>query len=406
MAKKKRRLKSWQRRRLRRIKMFISATFLLVLVIVGIILFKASLPYEKVDLCDYVTYEYSGYNNKGTVEATINETLLSGLMQRLVTSYDDANIHYTKCEPGDYNAFYNSLDVTVYAPQYLSNGSKFTYKVSYDTDLAKKIKLDVSSDTREVMVDGLVTAAVFSIDDLFEGISFSYEGISPSVKATMSNNTTNPYLQDIVFNIEGEQEFYSEGDIIRVRASFSEEECLEKHFVIDGEQTECFKDYVVTSTSRYVTSADKITKELLREAVAAANKSFTTASAKEFGVRVFIEAGLMPIYINKESTFEWVSYNPVSAYFKVANADIAGKAGNNYNILDLIYTANMTQADGKTANVECVVRFKDIIENDDGTLTYDFSNAAIIGCSHMDSRVKKTVIGNYESNHTITKLSF
>lgn len=406
MAKKKKRLKSWQRRRLRRIKLTISAAFVLVLVIVGIILFKASLPYEKVDLCDYVTYEYSGYNNKGTVQVSINETLASGLMQRLVSKYDEAKIHYTKCEPSDYNAFYNSLDVTAYAPQNLSNGSKYTYQVSYDRELAKKIKLDVKNYSREVMVDGLVTAAVFSIDDLFEGIKFTYEGISPSVVATMTNETSNPYFQNIEFNIEGEQEFYSEGDVIRVRASFSEEECLEKHFAIDGDVTECYKDYVVTSTSRYVTSADKITKDLLREAASSANYAFTTASAKEFGVRVFIEAGLMPVYINKDSTFEWVSYNPVSAYFKVANADIAGKSGNNYNILDIIYTANMTQADGKVANVECVVRFKDIIENDDGTLSYDFSNATIIGCSHMDSRVKKTVIGNYENNYTITKMTF
>ncbi|MDO4189881.1 MAG: hypothetical protein Q4D29_12930, partial [Lachnospiraceae bacterium] len=106
-----------------------------------------------------------------------------------------------------------------------------------------------------------------------------------------------------------------------------------------------------------------------------------------------------------KSTFEWVSYGPISAYLKVANSDIAGKNSNNYNDLDIIYTGTLTQADGQNVSVEAVVRFKDIVVNNDGTYTYDFSHPTISSCSHFDARIKKNVISNYEKNWSVEKIS-
>lgn len=404
-SRKKKKLKSWQRRRRHRMRLLLCAV--LFCVVVGVIIgtLKSLAPYEKVDLSDYATYIYSGYNTRGSVEVEINEQLASGLMQKLLKDYDDAFINFSKCDAEDYNAFYNSLSVTVNAPADLSNGSKFSYTVNYDKDLAKKIKLKVKKNTKEVMVNGLVTATVISYDTLFEGISFTYEGVSPGLTATMNNNTVNHYLEDVEFIIEGEQEQYAEGDVIRVKAVFDEKQCLEKHFVIDKAPEECYKDFVVESDSHYARSLDEISKELLDEAVSAANNAFTTKTANEYGVRVYFEANIAPVYVNKKSTFEWVKYGTISAYFKVANDEVAGKNSNNYNDLDVIYTATLTQADGRNVDVEAVVRFKDIIVNSDGTYTYDFSNPTISSCSHFDSRIKKNVVSNYEKNWSIERIS-
>lgn len=403
-ARRKKKLKSWQRRRRRKIQLMIR----IVLFFVGVIAFLATLkslaPYESVDLTDYATYTYSGYNTKGSVDVVINEQLTSILMQNLRKDYEEAPFNFVKCESEDYNMFYNSLSVTVNAPSDLSNGSKYYYTVNYDKDLAKKIKLKVKKDTKEVMVNGLVTAAVISYDSLFEGISFSFEGVSPKITAIMSNNTVNPYLSDVEFIIEGEQEQYTEGDVIRVKAMFDEAQCLEKHFVIDTPAADCYKEFIVESDSHYIRSAEELPKDIIDRAISAANNAFTTKTANEYGVRVYFEANIAPVYVNKKSTFEWVSYGPISAYLKVANAETAGKNSNNFNDLDIVYTATLTQADGKNVNVEAVVRFKDIIVNNDGTYTYDFSNPTISSCSHFDSRIKKNVITNYEKNWNIEKL--
>ena len=326
-------------------------------------------------------------------------------MQKLIKDHEKALFNFTKCEQEDFNAFYNSLSVTVNAPEGLSNGSKYTYTVGYNKELAKKIKLNVKNSTKEVMVSGLVTATVISYDTLFEGISFTFDGVSPTITAEMSNNTVNPYLSDVEFIIEGEKEHYADGDVIRVKALFDEALCLEKHFVIDRDISECYKDFIVEGESHYVNSASELSSDIIDRAVSAANSAFTSKTANEYGVRVYFEAGIAPVYVNKKSTFEWVNYGPLSAYLKVANPDIAGKNSNNYNDLDIIYSGTLTQADGKSVNVEAVVRFKDIIINNDGTYTYDFSNPTISSCSHYDSRIKKNVITNYEKNWSVEKIS-
>lgn len=404
-ARKKKKLKSWQRRRRKRVKLFFSLLFTVLVIVIAVIFAKSLFPYESVDLSDYVTYTYSGYNTKGSVDATINEELTSTLMQKLIKDHEKALFNFTKCEQEDFNAFYNSLSVTVNAPEGLSNGSKYTYTVGYNKELAKKIKLNVKNSTKEVMVSGLVTATVISYDTLFEGISFTFDGVSPTITAEMSNNTVNPYLSDVEFIIEGEKEHYADGDVIRVKALFDEALCLEKHFVIDRDISECYKDFIVEGESHYVNSASELSSDIIDRAVSAANSAFTSKTANEYGVRVYFEAGIAPVYVNKKSTFEWVSYGPLSAYFKVANPDIAGKNSNNYNDLDIIYSGTLTQADGKSVNVEAVVRFKDIIINNDGTYTYDFSNPTISSCSHYDSRIKKNVITNYEKNWSVEKIS-
>lgn len=405
MARKKKKLKSWQRRKRRRTRLFLSAVLFCVLLVVLIGFIKSLAPYEKVDLSDYALYSYSGYNTKGSVNVELNEELTSLLMQRLRKDYDDALINFSKCDSEDYNKFYNSLNIRVDSPQFLSNGSKFQYTVNYNKELAKKIKLNVKNDTKEVMVTGLPTATVISYDTVFEGISFAFEGVSPNMSATMTNNTTNPYLAEVEYVIENQQEMYAEGDVVRVRALFDEKTCLEKHFVIDTPLVDCYKDFVVQSNSHYIRSASELSRDMIDRAVSAANSAFTTKTANEFGVRVYFEAGISPVYVNKKSTFEWVSFAPISAYLKVANADIAGKNSHNYNDLDIVYSGVLTQADGQVVNVEAVVRFKDIILNNDGTYSYDFSNAKIASCSHYDARIKKNVISNYEKDWTVEKIS-
>lgn len=404
-SRNKKKLKSWQRRRRRRTRIILCAVLFCVGIFLFLTLLKAFAPYETADLSDYVTYSYSGYNTKGSVETQINEELASNLMQRLRKDYDESWINLKQCESEDYNSFYNSLSVAVDAPENLSNGSKFRYTVNYDKELAKKIKLKVSNNQKEVMVSGLVTAAVISYDALFDGISFSFSGISPTITATMTDNTTNPYLADVDFVILDEKETYSEGDVIRVRALFDEQQCLEKHFVIEKPLAECYKDFEVSANAHYIKSAAELPKEVINRAVSAANAAFTTKSANEYGVRVYFEANIAPVYVNKKSTFEWVSYGPISAYLKVAKEDVAGKNSNNYNDLDIIYSGVLTQADGSHVSVEAVVRFKDIVVNNDGTFTYDFSKPSICSCSHYDARIKKNVITNYEKNYTIEKLS-
>ncbi len=403
----KKRLTSWQKRRIRRIKLYIGIALAICVTILFVLLIKSLFSYTTVDLCDYCNITYGGYNNKGSVQIEFNDDATSTLMQTLKDKYQRALIKFNKCESEDYNAFYNSLSIAVDIPDNLSNGMKYTYTVNYDVKLAKKIKLGVKKNKREVTVAGLNSATVIKYDELFKDINVVFEGISPNVSARLENKSDNYFIKDMIFLIEDYKEKYSIGDEVKVRAYFTEEECLEKHCAIDRPSEECVKSYPVIADSEYIRDLSDLDDSLLEEAIESASKAFTNETAREFGVRVYIEAGLVPVYQstgNKMSTFEWKSYRLLSGYFKAVKSEIAGAQGTNYNILDLVFDCVMTQADGVTCNVETIVRYTDIIKNSDGTFEYDFSEPKIISSSHYDSRIKSTVLTSAEDDYNVEKI--
>ena len=134
----------------------------------------------------------------------------------------------------------------------------------------------------------------------------------------------------------------------------------------------------------------------------AGKKAFVDAN--EYGVRIFCEANLVPVYINQQATFRYLDPRIVAAYFKAVNPDEAGKLGNDYNELDLIYEVPITQADGVTCNCEAVVRFSDFVIKRDGSIDYDFSNPSIMSASHNNSSIHKNVVTRYEDTYSIEKL--
>ena len=403
---KKRKLTSWQKRRIRRIKIGLYTTLFCVILFCMISVILSLRPYESVDLTEYCTYEYGGYNHKGSVTVDLELDKISELMRSLKETYDKKFIHMYSVSAEDYNAFFNSLSVETNVPDNLSNGSVYTYQVNYDKELAKKIRLRVYEDRTSVTVTGLVTATVLKVDDLFKDLKISFEGVSPKITITLENKSESPFIKGIVFSIVDPKEYYSLNDIFYVRAYFSEAECLDKHFAVEKPSEDCIMNYEVLDVAHYVQSADDLPQEIVDEAVRAASKAFTKESAMEFGLRVFSEANIMYVTdSNKKYTFDWKSYGVLSGYFKVPNTEIAGNAGNSYNDLDIVFNCMMNQANGTECKAEAVVRFSNIQKLSDGTYDYDFSKPKIISVSHLDSRIKKNVITNYEGRYSIEKLS-
>lgn len=397
---------SWERRRRRRVRGVLYTMLFCVLAVVLFFLYWSILCYEVVDLSEYVTFEYSGYNHKGAVEVNIDQDRVSELIRNLKDTYDERLVHAFKCEDRDYNDFYNSLQVSTIVPDNLSNGSQFIYTVQYDEKLAKKIRLSVKNNKKTVTVSGLVTATVLKMDDIFRDVSVTFEGISPKITATLENRSEHPFIKNIVFNILEPKEFYSAGDEVKVRAYYSEAECIDKHFVIEVPTEECIRSYVVNGEGEYVQSASDLPQEIIDEAVSKAKQAFSVDAALEFGLRVYSEANLTYVIdpVTKKYTFRWDSYSPLSAYFKVPRSDIAGENGKTYNDLDIIFKFVMVQNGGQKCNGMAAVRFSNILKNADGTYSYDFSSPKIISATHYESRIKKNVITNYEKDYTVEKV--
>lgn len=401
---KKKRLTSWEKRQRRRIQIIIRVAFFLVICVAAAVVVKGFLPYETITLNEYFTVSYEGYNSKGSAVLTLNQTKLDEALEQVKEDYDAALFHTNECSDADYDNFEQSITASARNADNLSNGSRFSIVYQYDEKLAEKLKIRVSDKENEVTVAGLTTAAVLTKEDLFKDIEVKFTGISPNITMEIINNSTVPFIQNMVFNPAEFQEYYKAGDAVKIRAYFSDEECLKQHYAIDTPSEECVAEYTVEGTAAYVTQASALSQDIIKEAVAAGKKAFVNAN--EYGVRIFCEANLVPVYINKKATFEWLSPTLISAYFKSVKPEAAGQDGNHYNDLDLIYIAKITQADGVTCDAEAVVRFSNIIENTDGTYEYDFSAPKIISASYSNSSIVKNVIDKYESTHNIEKVDY
>ncbi|HOO27680.1 MAG TPA: hypothetical protein PLU43_04390 [Lachnospiraceae bacterium] len=401
---KKKRLTSWERRQRRRIQIIIRAILLCVLCVAVIIAVKIFLPYETLNLSECFDVSYSGYNTKGSAVLTLDETKLDEVLTKVKSDYDTALFHTKECSDTDYDSFAKSISAEVQDAENLSNGSKYTVSYQYDESLAKKLNIKVLSKSSDVTVAGLTTPVVLTMDDLFQDIEVEFTGTSPNITMEIVNNSTNSFIQSMVFNPEEYQEYYATGDVVEIRAYFSEEECLKQHYAIDTPSEECIKEYTVEGTDSYVSSASELSEELIEEAITAGKSAFVNAN--EYGVRIFCEANLVPVYINKKATFEWLTPSLISAYFKSVKSEAAGQDGNNYNDLDLIYFVRITQADGVTCDAEAVVRFSNIIIKSDGTYEYDFSDPKIISASHSNASIVKNVVDKYEDTYEIEKLDY
>ncbi len=390
-----------RRRRRRRIMILI---FALMFILCAFVVMRAmlSLPYASVDLADLAKCGYSGYNNDGIASVSVDEEAVDALLTKLKEEYDGSWFHTTKVDDADYAAFRQSLSFRLPVSTSLSNGDIVTVTGSCDSALAEKLKLEIKSSSGEKTVEGLPDVTRLTPDEVFADLDVSFSGISPMLEIAITNNSTHPLIQKMIFEIANPKEYYRQGDTVTLTARYSEEDSLETGYIVATPDGTCSKDFIAQSDSAYITDASELPKELVRKAVEAGKNAFTDAN--EYGVRIFCEANLVPVYINKKATFSYGSPGYVSAYFKTVFPEKAGQLGLSFNDLDIIYDVTISQADGKACTAYAAVRFSNIIRNSDGSLEYDLSDPQLLSESYFSARVKKVVVDSYKTTHDVTRV--
>ena len=381
--------------------------FLLIPVIVvllgaGAYVVVNATPGDVLVLSDYFEISYEGYNTSGKVDITRKDDMLFDEVDVIRLVQKESLIRNKDVTQDEYLRFAAGIEAMAEPNDHLKNGDQFVISYLYDKELAKKLRINVDDQEMTYTVGGLVDAQPLSVDDLFKDLSVEFTGISPDITMTITNKSTNPLIRSLVFNPVEYREKYAVGDVVKIKCFFNENEKLHESYFIDAPADECVKEYVVSGTDEYISSIDQIPSEIVSEAIAAGKTAFVDAN--EYGVRIFCEAHLVPVYINQKATFVYLNPMLIAAYFKSVNPSEAGKLGNAYNVLDLIYSVPITQADGVTCKCEAVVRFTDIILRSDGTVEYDFSNPSIMSASYNNSSIHKNVVTSYEGKYKIDKL--
>ncbi|MCR5733288.1 MAG: hypothetical protein K6G22_01660, partial [Lachnospiraceae bacterium] len=309
------------------------------------------------------------------------------------------------CSASDYHRLFDSFCVESTRDEELANGQKIGLIYSFDRELAKELNVKITGVSDELTVSGLNSAIFLSSDDIFRDLSVTFEGVSPYITMQIKNNSANSYIRDMVFNPEEYREYYSEGDIVSIRAFYSEEDAAGRYYSIDTPSEECVREYVATGSGSYSFDAYSIPEEMLNEAISHGKLVFDHDTANEYGVRVFSEAGLTPVYDSqKEETFNWLSPTESTMYFKTLKPAHLNDNGENHNQLDIVYIVNLIQANGVSTKTFCAVRFSDIIRNTDGSFEYDFSSPKLVSVSHIASRVRTNIVDSLSDRYDTVKL--
>lgn len=332
----------------------------------------------QIDLNEKTHLVITGFNGEGEMSATIDN--------------DDT-----------YGAFYETVSVSFSKSTGLSNGDVVDITYAYDKKLAKRYNLKVKASDMHYTVKDLVDPVALSENEIFDGVDVLFDGIAPLVEAKIQVKKR-PINDAVSYVILDEKQYYDLGDTVKVQAVYSDEELALLDYVPDVPCEECIKEFTVEGMDRYITDSDEITEDMVASFKKEALSLFTDAN--EYGMRIFCDAGLMPVYINKKTTFVWSSPSYISSYLNVLKEECYGETGKHVNDLKLCFESVISQADGTACRAEVVVMYENIILRADGTVDLNLESGEIISADRRDSHIKALINNKLDDDYESEKIEF
>ncbi len=364
----------------------IAGLMALALAVIIVIYLVGFARYTYVNLSELTTAEVSGYDGHGTLRTST--ATMAGLED-----------------------FFQTVDVSILETDdmvngELSNGDKVEISYNYNKELAKNLSLRVRGGSEFVTIKNLPEGKVITYDELFSGVKLTYEGIAPLLTVSVENVSTSSPVEDVVYSIVEPKEFYDEGDEVIVEATFDEEAAVANAYDIQEGEEGYTKRFTITGVDRYLTDASEVPSTLLDQMKEHGASLFGTepGDANEFGLRVFMSAGVMYTTSGGEYTFAWRNPVYISSYFTCINEEHMGEPGQQINDIKVVYDGAIIQSDGRSVSTEAVVVYKDIIRKADGTIVVDLDSGHIVSASNKDSDIKNLVRASDDANYTSTKL--
>ena len=329
---------------------------------------------EDVKLADLTKISLIGYDSEGRINVELDGTAVMAELPQLQQVLDTVEMDFSQEE-------------------HLSNGDTVEITYTYDEELAEELDICLGDAPSVLTVENLPQAENISYEKLFEDVELVYEGTAPALQIAVKNNSDHPYIKTMDFVIKDAKEYYKKGDTVTVEALFSEEDAIAYRYAVEKGTDGYCKSYSLEGIDSYLTDVEQLSEEAINTLIEEGQKCFTDAN--EYGLRIFSEAGRMPVWVNKKTTFTWKNPYVISMYFNTATEEALGETGIMVNDVKIVYGVTLTQADGVSCDAELVVRFDGLIEREDGTIDLALDSGNMISASHKDKFIKDIVHNGY-----------
>lgn len=233
---------------------------------------------KKVDLNDYITVSFEGYDTCGTAKVDFDTEAFKEKYQNKVKADDDMPV-WTASLYGDTPierlATTCSLSNHLDKQNNLANGNTITLKWSIDTeDIKNKYGLTVKAEEKSYTVEGLQAIETF---DPFEGVEVNFSGVSPYGQVDVAY----PEGNGLDYSIDNNGNLRN-GEKVTVTVSYgwsNEENYIEQY----GKKPNVMsKKYTVEGLDEYISDYAEIPDELKSKMKKEAEDIIVADAAKNY----------------------------------------------------------------------------------------------------------------------------
>ena len=334
---------------------------LVLAIIIGVIIW---LQPEEIEVDQFVTIEYDGYDGYGNAYVYLDETALyEAIMKATGKSYSDYMDIDSLWDLGgavsEGISFYTAIETIELTPdvtENLSNGDVITVGITYNNEIAKEVDIEFVGETASVTVEGLTP--VVEVDP-FEGLTVNFSGIAPSGWIEYEYTGSDDYVDSYYFTVD-QYDGLRNGDVVTITYDVSDESTLYYGYVATTKS----KTYEVAGLQEYADAYADLNETFIGTLKSEAEDTIYAYIANNYGSNISM------------TNLEYCGY--IMNSIKDASGWV-----DSYNDLYMIYRGDVSHSKGEfsTTKVYYPVRFKNILI-DGENLTYEYKDG-IMGYSSI-----------------------
>lgn len=320
---------------------------------------------KKIDLNDYVTVEFNGYETIGTARVVVDEEGLTAAVAKALKisekELEEVDSFYGLLSGDNLGAIgklYACLDLTdatVDKSTGLSNGDVVTLSFECDNEAAREFGIVFKGKDKEYTVEGL---SDINIIDAFADLTVSFSGVAPNGGVELEYSGIESVIDKWSFGCDKSYGLRN-GDTVTVTLNINEEYLHNNGYAVK----ETTRTYTVEGLDEYVESYSDLTEEFLDYTKSEAQDIILAYVAQRYNTECSLGQLEYAGYI-----FE--APKPDSSYW-------------NNNELYVIYKGTVAHAEGKFHNtaVYFPVHFYNILSTAEG-ISCD-KDSGIMGSSRL-----------------------
>lgn len=231
----------------------------LVLVVCALLIYKRA-GKQAISLNDYVATEFSGYQGYGVATAQINyvalEQLLTGEAFVVPADEDNASLLDGALKSSKFHDLYASIQCEYSQNNNLSNGDVVVLTITYDTALAKKLKVDFTASAQTLKIVNLSETRTI---DPFENLKVSYSGTSPKATLQLEKPASDGLYEALTYE-SSKTTNIAKGDKITITVLAPDDKTLLEKYGCTLASNE--KSFTCDDVDTYLLSAEEFTDKI------------------------------------------------------------------------------------------------------------------------------------------------